>query len=174
MRIISRKQAIAAGTHKYFTGKPCKNGHIAERYTTSGTCEACIRGAVADERAGLTYADAREVVSAAKAELGVFNIRCYPGDIETIKGTALALAQVRYPGLSLSDVLVTPNGVQPAGGTLMFRFRVHGADIDLLRGVEQALLKAHGVNAAAERARIHRQILEQADAETPKLPDWKP
>ena len=29
IQIISRKQAIAQGLKRYFTGKPCKWGHIA-------------------------------------------------------------------------------------------------------------------------------------------------
>jgi hypothetical protein len=44
MDILNRKAAIAAGLSKYFTGKPCKNGHISPRYTASGTCETCING----------------------------------------------------------------------------------------------------------------------------------
>ena len=43
MDLISRKDAIAKGLGKYFTGSPCRNGHIAERYVQSGTCEECIR-----------------------------------------------------------------------------------------------------------------------------------
>jgi hypothetical protein len=41
--IMTRKQASAKGLSKYFTGSPCKNNHIAERYVQSGTCEECIR-----------------------------------------------------------------------------------------------------------------------------------
>lgn len=42
MEIISRSQAKAAGLKYYFTGKPCKNGHIAERYV-AGRCVLCTR-----------------------------------------------------------------------------------------------------------------------------------
>jgi hypothetical protein len=28
---------------KYFTGKPCKRGHVAERYSSSGVCVECAR-----------------------------------------------------------------------------------------------------------------------------------
>lgn len=43
MQIGTRQEAIAAHRNKYFTGEPCKSGHVAERYTQSGTCEMCIR-----------------------------------------------------------------------------------------------------------------------------------
>ena len=37
----SRGAAIAAGAAQYFTGKPCVYGHIANRFTSSGTCVDC-------------------------------------------------------------------------------------------------------------------------------------
>jgi len=41
MKIISRKEAIALGLPRYFTGKPCVNGHISERVTKKCDCVAC-------------------------------------------------------------------------------------------------------------------------------------
>ena len=32
---------IQLGLVKYNTGKPCKNGHLSERYTNSSSCLAC-------------------------------------------------------------------------------------------------------------------------------------
>lgn len=40
MNIISCKEAKAQGLKRYFTGKPCKRGHIAERHV-SGGCVVC-------------------------------------------------------------------------------------------------------------------------------------
>lgn len=40
MEIISRKDALAAGLTRYFTGKPCSRGHVAER-TKNGDCCEC-------------------------------------------------------------------------------------------------------------------------------------
>lgn len=34
----------------YFTGKPCKRGHIAARYTESCGCRECVIGHVKLER----------------------------------------------------------------------------------------------------------------------------
>lgn len=34
-------EAIRLGTTRYFTGKPCKRGHIAERLTSCGRCLEC-------------------------------------------------------------------------------------------------------------------------------------
>lgn len=172
--IKSRKQAIADGDKKYFTGKPCAKNHLAYRYTQSGTCEACIRGHVADERESLNFINNREQVAAAKMEMGVFNIRCFMRDIDTLKGTALELAKARFPGVGMSDIAVASNATQSDGGTVLIKLRVHGADIDLLKGVERALLNAGSADGRAEHERIKERLLQQANDEAQQLPEWKP
>jgi len=42
MQIIKAKEARAAGLRHYFTGKPCKRGHVDIRYVTGG-CAQCAR-----------------------------------------------------------------------------------------------------------------------------------
>ncbi len=42
MKIISRKEAKELGIKTYFTGKPCKHGHVAERHVTSKGCIGCL------------------------------------------------------------------------------------------------------------------------------------
>lgn len=42
-----RHNALLEGKDRYFTGRPCKNGHIAFRYAQSGTCSACMAEAKA-------------------------------------------------------------------------------------------------------------------------------
>ena len=39
--IITRKEAKAKGLTKYFTGLPCKYGHIVDRQTANGVCISC-------------------------------------------------------------------------------------------------------------------------------------
>jgi 5-methylcytosine-specific restriction endonuclease McrA len=40
--MISRKRAKAQGLKRYATGKPCINGHIAERLVSNGSCCQCV------------------------------------------------------------------------------------------------------------------------------------
>lgn len=40
-----RHDAASAGRTRYFTGEPCRNGHIAERFVSSGGCIECVAGA---------------------------------------------------------------------------------------------------------------------------------
>ena len=39
--IITRQYAISNGLKKYYTGKPCKRGHVSERYTSTNKCFVC-------------------------------------------------------------------------------------------------------------------------------------
>lgn len=48
--IVTRKEAIARGLKRYFTGKPCKNGHVDWRYVCDHSCAACMRAKVARQR----------------------------------------------------------------------------------------------------------------------------
>lgn len=38
---ISREEAKALGLKRYFTGKPCRNKHVAERFVSEGACVVC-------------------------------------------------------------------------------------------------------------------------------------
>lgn len=41
MKIISRDEAVEANLKFYFTGKPCKHGHVVERNVVGRTCVTC-------------------------------------------------------------------------------------------------------------------------------------
>ena len=41
MNIVSRAQAKKNGQTHYFTGRPCKRGHVARRYVSNQICEEC-------------------------------------------------------------------------------------------------------------------------------------
>lgn len=43
MKILSRADAIVQAQHRYFTGEPCKRGHVAYRYTRTCVCVECHR-----------------------------------------------------------------------------------------------------------------------------------
>lgn len=46
MILVSYKQAVSAGLPRYFTGKPCKRGHVAERRVSGRCCIVCAGGTV--------------------------------------------------------------------------------------------------------------------------------
>lgn len=47
MSVISRKEALAMGLKFYFTGQPCKNGHVCEREVIDWKCLQCRRARAA-------------------------------------------------------------------------------------------------------------------------------
>ena len=46
-----RHDAVLRGDTHYFTGYPCKNGHIEKRIVSNGCCMACVRLTATDRRA---------------------------------------------------------------------------------------------------------------------------
>lgn len=55
MEIISRSAAKALGQKRYFTGRPCYQGHVDERYVSTHGCVSCVKAQTA-----AYYADNRE------------------------------------------------------------------------------------------------------------------
>lgn len=41
MQYRTRREAAENGQAKYWTERPCKQGHITYRYTSTGSCAAC-------------------------------------------------------------------------------------------------------------------------------------
>jgi hypothetical protein len=53
----SQKAAKVAGAMGYFTGKPCKRGHRALRFSANGGCSECMRLANAKDYYGESSSD---------------------------------------------------------------------------------------------------------------------
>lgn len=66
MEVITRRQAAERGMGRYYTGKPCKNGHLAERYVTSNACVECAKSFAQE-----TYREIKEIRDRARAAEGV-------------------------------------------------------------------------------------------------------
>lgn len=41
--VITRDEALAGGLTRYFTGKPCKHGHVSERRASTRACLECAK-----------------------------------------------------------------------------------------------------------------------------------
>lgn len=74
MTPVSRKDAREAGAAHYFTGMPCKNGHLALRWVSNSTCLACHREINARNRAADPDRD-RRYYSANKAACAARNAK---------------------------------------------------------------------------------------------------
>jgi hypothetical protein len=40
--LVTRAEAKAQGKKRYFTGKPCRHGHISERRVVGSACVECV------------------------------------------------------------------------------------------------------------------------------------
>lgn len=62
MKVITRQKAALAGLSRYYSGKPCCNGHQSERYVANGACVECmtIHTAAYRERMSKLIAKGRE------------------------------------------------------------------------------------------------------------------
>lgn len=48
--IITRKEAKRAGLKKYYSGVPCKNGHVSSRFTSNTGCVQCLKNKQIEKR----------------------------------------------------------------------------------------------------------------------------
>jgi hypothetical protein len=173
MQITTRAEAFAAGRTQYFTGKPCKHGHVTYRYVQSGTCAACISSST-----GRSRAEAEHILSVDRqarrdyvVDLAELRVRCYPGDARTVLETAAAMCTAAYPSLTRDDVTVRAAPTDAAGGTMLYRLRVPVQHAQMVRDLAQALLSAHRVDLSG----FHEAQAHQAAAMVPAppaLPEW--
>ncbi len=168
MQIVSRAAAAASGATQYFTGKPCKNGHTAYRYTQSGTCSTCISQATTRARRELD--SALTIDKQARREhvvdLAELRVRCYPEDVAQVRDTAAALCVAVYPTLTRDDVQVRAAPTDAAGGTMLYRVRVPLQHAQMVRDLANALLGVRRVDLGP----FHAQQAASAAALVPAVP----
>lgn len=183
MKIISRKEAIEQGLNKYFTNTPCKNNHIAERYTTSGTCSGClgvnrqfVQAAVSAGKSTTINASALyDTRRAALAEMLPIRLRAYAEDWSHLRSVAVAVMQLRYPGvLHETDAHDRKGGKDGKGGTLLYTILAHPSDHAYLKAEEGRLLSARAPDMTEARRRAFNigQTLIAEGIEP--VPEFKP
>lgn len=47
---MTREEARKRGLKRYFTGEPCKHGHVAERWVANTGCTVCLLAANSKKR----------------------------------------------------------------------------------------------------------------------------
>jgi hypothetical protein len=150
MQIIYRKDAKLNGRSTYFTNLPCKNGHVAYRYTQSGTCSACINKSNCKNIDPLS-----EIIKLAKASLVKIKVRCFNEDRDNLASSAWALAFMHYPELRIGDIDPHNLALDKNGGTALYSFYCHEDDIGQLRAIAADFLARHSVDIPAARQRIY-------------------
>jgi hypothetical protein len=166
---MTKAQAKAAGQRTYWTGKPCRNNHMAERYTSCGACVDCLREAQdgvrrsgdAGRAAAAPMTPERQAV---RERLARIRLRTYPPGADGLLDAAVGLTLARHPELAPGDVVGTRQGTKPEGGTWLYMVNVDTADVPALRQIESALHRQYGPDGNAIRQQILERLTSQAEA----------
>lgn len=176
MDIKTRKQAMMAGENTYFTGKPCKNGHMSYRYVQSGACYDCINAtrvaadsptAKAREQRLTEAATALKVKNLVKENLALVKVRIFAQEREGVALAAYALAAMRFPTLSPSDIdpRIPPISKEPSG-TALYSFYCHDEDIGALRAAAAATFAKYPTDIERKRQEAMQEALRHIGPDT--------
>lgn len=179
MEIKTRKQAMTDGENTYFTGKPCKNGHITYRYVQSGTCYDCINAgrvsinsptAIAREARLTAVAETMKARAVVIDSLIQIKVWMDDVDVELFKATAYAYAVMRHPTLTQADVFPALAPTARASTMACRRVNCHIDDVAALREFEKGLQAARPTHFEVDRARRLQKALAEAHVEP--VPAW--
>lgn len=171
MQIMTRKEAKSLGLKTYATGKPCINGHVAYRYTQSGSCSSCVVAANSvtthdtpqrverNESIAAAHTARVEALSA----LVTVKLFVHPSDVEILRDTVVAVGLARFPALKAHDF--RPLHAKAAGTVTIYEFQCAAEDVEFLRGVQNALHEPYRVTESPYGA-----ILGKVEAKYGPLP----
>jgi hypothetical protein len=97
--IMKRRVAASQGLKKYWTGRPCTNGHLKQRYTSSGVCMGCH---------SMHANNYNKRMRGTLGGLISVRVSVHPDDAEAIRQTAAILTATR--GLTPTPPPHTPVG----------------------------------------------------------------
>lgn len=172
---MERSQALNEGLTTFETGRPCKNGHFAKRYTSSGGCSACIQTTTNTHRD--TDTTPRQIEKAATRDylthLIEIQVRVFDVDVRAMQETANGLCRAVHPGFTEAQLRVGKAPIWRHGPHAVYSLRVPPDHVGLLMDISLAMFNARHIPADVEaiRARVLRDV--SAMNVNPK-PEWKP
>lgn len=101
--IISIDEAIKLQSAHYFTGKPCKRGHISKRYVKTRNCVDCLHPKY-EIKDRIERRNVRELRSAAMGAMVVVRLRIYEPDLQMFKEFILNEAQRTCEHIRMQDI----------------------------------------------------------------------
>lgn len=199
MDIITRQQAVIQGLTKYFTGEPCKNGHLTYRYTHSCTCVDCIRASKvpnedrselqaqrvalelqkADQRERrLKLAEAKIRLQEQKVALrpkpkrdGMVEVRVllHFDDLAHFKAIMHARAMEIDPTITMVE-LMTNKVPETVGQRSIHTFKCFGVDFDPLHKLENEIARNRVARGDDPEALAHRaEMRRRAEEDARRL-----
>lgn len=146
--LITREEAISAQLTKYFTGKPCKRGHIAPRYVKSLSCLECLHpnyiSVDLEQRKAARIAERESIArSSTLAHLmGRIKVRLHINDVELFESALLGSAICQEPSLRLQHLRTRFVPKFLDSGMMLYQFRCFPQDIETLFALQDSLERA--------------------------------
>lgn len=159
MEIISRSEARNRGLSQYFTNLPCKNGHVAYRYTQSGTCSGCIRSYSTPSP---EFVEQRQNMNKARANMETmvsFRSRVFSEDFAFFRSLVLAAALEHEPLITTRDIFNGGKGSSSMENSAVYIFNCFAEDMEHLRMMAVEMFNAKcRIDTTAHRARIQAEL----------------
>lgn len=146
---MERSEAVKLGLSKYNTGRPCRHGHVVDRYTQSGACSACVKN--------LTTVFAGRSAEL-RAEIARTTVRIYLYSQESgftnVKKMVDDLVSNRCPNLPPDEVNPIPFRSKKKVGRLTYRIavRVPISDVDIAYSMGKLMLEPEHVEIPRPRS----------------------
>lgn len=185
VNILSRQDAIAQKSSRYFTGQPCKHGHISERYTKSLNCIECLHPSFEPEDIRLRKAardaeriavrNAREQITSTRSKLHQIRIRLHKNDLDLFEAMALAAAMSHEPAIRLKEIRCRFVPKMIGIDWHIYAFMCFPEDESTLRGYQDSLeaIRRPHATPLTQQERINA-ALALADAEADPMPEFRP
>ncbi len=91
MRTISQEESRYLGETRYFTGRPCANGHTAERITKTGGCVECKKEAKRRYKNAANTSEAERLIRSLASIVNDKKLSAFLIESEAIIGSASPL-----------------------------------------------------------------------------------
>ena len=131
MNILTRQDAIKARQTTYYTGVPCKNGHLAKRYTRTSVCAECLHPVFKS-----TDSENRKSLRISRSKLITKKFRVPCNGLENFKQIILAFSKLREPDFEITDILSSQKSVLGRSDYEIHAFKIFPEDEFSLRLLE--------------------------------------
>lgn len=152
---IIRSEAKARRLTQYFTGIPCKNGHLTYRYTASGACAGCIR-----EHNRPIEGSVMSVRRQLREEFVQKRFRLYESDAGVFGAAVWAMSAELVQAISLPDVTLNISPTDRTAGTGMYAFLCHPSHIEELQTIANGMMRAHMDVTDEQLAKARLEFIE--------------
>lgn len=188
MKLITRLDAIELKLTRYFTGQPCKRGHICNRYTKTAACIECLHpkfvtteshqrklDAITRREGKLLQQQERERIASILRMMEQIKIRLHDNDVLLFESAVLGAAICREPSLGMKDVRTRFVPKYWGSNQKLHAFKCFSPDKASLFVLQDSLESARRAVVPLSPQDRLAAVLEAADAEADaEWPEFKP